>query len=85
MVATLQKTDEIISPTSILLGVSPEEIDRCVTAFDFQTEKITDRERTVYLDTDKIDFKFRIIDGQHRIKAFNKIFLENKLSELRNS
>lgn len=83
MVSTLQNTNEILSPTSILLGVAPEEISNCLTILDVDTDKINKKEKVLMFDTEKIGFKFRIIDGQHRIKAFEKIFTDTKTDQSR--
>lgn len=75
MVNTLKNTSEILSPTSIILGVNSSEIDKCLEEvsiyqnIDFYDEK----EKLWILDINKMkNFKFRIIDGQHRISAFEK-------------
>lgn len=84
MVSTLRRTDEILSPTSILLGVSPESIEKCLEPIEIQLDKINKDEKVFIFDTSKIvDFKFRIIDGQHRIKAFEKFFLEPGIDSAR--
>jgi len=52
MVATLQNTNEILSPTSILLGVAPHEIEDCLTILDIDTDKINKKEKVLMFDTD---------------------------------
>lgn len=87
MINSLENMDEgsAFSPTSILLGVSPEDIHKCLDKVEF------DYNGEYYIfDTKKIkNFKFRIIDGQHRIKAFTEVIERNnidtsKIEKLRN-
>lgn len=81
MVSTLKNTKDILSPTSIILGVNSENIEKCIKdidigdAIDFYDE----REQILVLDLDEIDFKFRIVDGQHRIAAFKKYLSDTSI------
>lgn len=79
MCVTLEKTEDAFSPTSILLGVSPEDISKCLTPFEVKGEG-----EYFLFDTEKIEsFKFRIIDGQHRIKALHEVKNSSKITERR--
>lgn len=74
MVKTLKEGIEILSPTSILLGISPENIE-------ILTHK--NKDDLYMFDTsniEKISEKFRIIDGQHRLAAFKKTLEEGSVS-----
>lgn len=74
MVNTLRKTDDILSPTSIILGVNSSDIEECLEelSITLDIDFYNKHEELLILDIDKIKFKFRIVDGQHRIAAFNR-------------
>lgn len=83
MVNTLRKTTELLSPTSIILGVSSTNIERCIKEVNLseQIDFYNNQEKVFKFDIDQVDFKFRIIDGQHRISAFEKYLLDSNLEE----
>lgn len=85
MVKTLRSTEEILSPTSIILGVSSNDIDKCLgdVTITPEVDFYNEHEKVLFLDLEKVDFKFRIIDGQHRITAFEKYLSEKDLEEKR--
>lgn len=75
MVNTLKNTDEILSPTSIILGVNSSEIEKCLEEVSIcqKIDFYDKREKLWILDINKMkNLRFRIIDGQHRISAFEK-------------
>lgn len=79
MVNTLKKTNEILSPTSIILGVNASDINNCLkeVSIDSEIDFYDESESFLVLDIDKVqDFRFRIVDGQHRIAAFEKYLSE---------
>ncbi len=81
MVSTLKNTKDILSPTSIILGVNSENIEKCIKGINIGSDIdfYDDREQIVVLNLDEIDFKFRIVDGQHRIAAFNKYLSDTSI------
>ncbi|MBC1554335.1 hypothetical protein HB901_16615, partial [Listeria booriae] len=86
MVDTLKKTNEILSPTSIILGVNASDIDNCLkeVSIDLEMDFYDKNEKFWLLDLNKVqDFKFRIVDGQHRIAAFEKYLSEASPEDLK--
>ncbi|MBC2024612.1 DGQHR domain-containing protein [Listeria booriae] len=79
MVASL-KSKEVLSPTSIILGVNEEFIEKIVSPINdsIEHESTVDVENAKYInfDLEITHNKFRIIDGQHRLAAFRK-YIEN--------
>ncbi|MEB6196557.1 DNA sulfur modification protein DndB [Mammaliicoccus sciuri] len=75
MVNTLKNTNEVLSPTSIILGVNSSEIEKCLEEVSIcqKIDFYDKNEKLWILDINKMkDLRFRIIDGQHRISAFEK-------------
>lgn len=82
MVHTLKKTNDLLSPTSIILGVNSRDIEKCLEELTIKSgTDLYPEENLLSLDTTKIDFKFRIVDGQHRIAAFNKFLSDPSVEE----
>ncbi|MBC2919672.1 MULTISPECIES: DNA sulfur modification protein DndB [Staphylococcaceae] len=82
MVHTLKETNDILSPTSIILGVNSYDIEKCLEELAITADiDLYSQENLLLLDTGKIDFKFRIVDGQHRIAAFNKLLSDPTIEE----
>ena len=81
MVSTLKNTKDILSPTSIILGVNSENIEKCIKVIDIGSDIdfYDNREQILVLNLDEIDFKFRIVDGQHRIAAFDKYLSDTSI------
>lgn len=67
-----------VTTNSIILGINLQDLDK---DFDLQTMINTDgcNESVVSLDPKgkKLDVKLRVIDGQHRIKGFEKALVES--------
>lgn len=84
MVSTLKNGEELLSPTSILLGVSPDQINKTLKPIKFaenNNNNINNHEGICIFDVDKINFDFRIIDGQHRIRAFDKVLKDKNVEK----
>ncbi|MBC1906586.1 DGQHR domain-containing protein [Listeria booriae] len=76
MVASL-KSKEVLSPTSIILGVDDKYIKQLVSPINqsIKFDEIIKDEGAEYINFSP-DGKFRVIDGQHRLAAFGKYIEE---------
>ncbi|MBC2196404.1 DGQHR domain-containing protein [Listeria booriae] len=76
MVKTLKDQQEILSPTSIILGVNRTYIDSIISPIeqDKRCDETTENDeiKMINFDFDIKEKQFRVIDGQHRIAALRE-------------
>ncbi|WP_025118628.1 DGQHR domain-containing protein [Bacillus sp. H1m] len=72
IVKSINKSNELISPTSIVLGINRSEFER------EELENINENIYSLFIDINKGNRPYRIIDGQHRIKGLELAADENR-------